>query len=281
MWQRHSERNAPSYVVLAAENRETALWEECAFDLDNARRNLAIFLEQHHRRKWNLYWCPSAFAHPKRTRGNALSTPFAWCDVDGSEWRQLTPEPNVVWTISPTQRQALWIWHKPQSPGQAEAYSRVLAHRFGSDRNAWYIIQLLRIPHTYSMTPDDERHEIVVIWFNDYYQRKRPKMHGGKARPKSRTSPPRFGNPFKHGRYSVVEEYKDRLSRAGYNIIRHRSVISYNRSRTIARIIRELDDAGASVNEIAAVVWRSPYFLSKYGARLDRLKAVLKRNLRT
>jgi len=37
-----------------------------------------------------------------------------------------------------------------------------------------------------------------------------------------------------------------------------------------------LNRAGASVDEIAAVVWRSPYFISRYGQTREKLDAVLR-----
>ena len=280
MWRRHPERDSPSYVVVAAQNRLTGAWVEYAFELANARRKVERFLDKHRRRDWDLFWCPNAFSRPKRSARYGLSTPFAWGDLRSADWRDFRPPPSVVWVAEPGRKEALWCWHRPESPGQAEAYSRALAHHFGGNDLGWYYHSLLRIPHTFSRTANHHQHEIHVIWFDEYCQLRRPRMGRSKACPKRKPAPPRFANPFKHGRYSVAEEYRERLSSAAYQTMRHRTVIRYHRSRTISMIIHELKHAGASMDEIAAVVWRSPYFISKHGQKLDRLKTVLSQSPR-
>jgi hypothetical protein len=45
----------------------------------------------------------------------------------------------------------------------------------------------------------------------------------------------------------------------------------------IFMVVAELYDAGADWDEIAAVLWRSPYFISKQTQSIDRLEAELTR----
>ena len=47
------------------------------------------------------------------------------------------------------------------------------------------------------------------------------------------------------------------------------------RSQMIFMVVAELYDAGATRDEIAAVVWRSPYFVSKHDQSIDRLDSEL------
>ena len=91
-----------------------------------------------------------------------------------------------------------------------------------------------------------------MIWFDEDRQSRRPRMGRSKAAQSESAAPPRFANPFKHGRYSVAEEYCERLSSAAYQTMRHRTVIRYHRLRTINMMVHESKDAGASVDEIAA-----------------------------
>ena len=51
---------------------------------------------------------------------------------------------------------------------------------------------------------------------------------------------------------------------------------SPNRSRMIFMIVAELRDAGADWDEIASVIWRSPYFIDKHGESIDRLESELR-----
>jgi len=54
-------------------------------------------------------------------------------------------------------------------------------------------------------------------------------------------------------------------------LARHTRVLSHDRSVCIYIMIRALHDSGASPDEIAAVVWRSPYF--RLNAELTRIIA--------
>src|SRR5215203_1556613 len=49
----------------------------------------------------------------------------------------------------------------------------------------------------------------------------------------------------------------------------------------VTRVVRALKKAGASTDEIAGVVWRSPYFISRYGQTREKLAAVLRVRLRS
>ena len=45
MWRRHPERDSPSFVVVAAQDRQTGAWDEYAFELANARRKVERFVQ--------------------------------------------------------------------------------------------------------------------------------------------------------------------------------------------------------------------------------------------
>jgi hypothetical protein len=44
-------------------------------------------------------------------------------------------------------------------------------------------------------------------------------------------------------------------------------------------IVQSLHEAGASHDEIASVVWHSPYFVGKHGHSIERLEAEISRIL--
>jgi hypothetical protein len=86
-------------------------------------------------------------------------------------------------------------------------------------------------------------------------------------------------NPTAHNWVTVVEKYRCRLRPRHVALMtaEHMRSGPNKRSQMIFVIVVELYDAGATWDEIAAVVWRSPYFLSKHGQSIDRLCDEFKR----
>lgn len=78
---------------------------------------------------------------------------------------------------------------------------------------------------------------------------------------------------------AVIKKYRRLLAPSRLRLLQDTSVKSRDRSRIVFMIVAALHDAGATPDEIAAVVWRSPYFLSKYGARPEALAVELNRIL--
>jgi hypothetical protein len=78
---------------------------------------------------------------------------------------------------------------------------------------------------------------------------------------------------------AVVTKYKRRLKPQHVSLMTEKIMMSEvnSRYRMVFIIVAELYDAGASWNEIASVVWASPYFVSKRGKRIDRLVSELSR----
>ena len=79
---------------------------------------------------------------------------------------------------------------------------------------------------------------------------------------------------------AVVEKYRRRLRPRHVVTLMttHRMLSGPNkRSQMIFMIAAELYDAGATRDEIAAVVWRSPYFIDKHGQSINRLESELDR----
>jgi hypothetical protein len=84
-------------------------------------------------------------------------------------------------------------------------------------------------------------------------------------------------DPSLHDWRAVVAKYAPRLKTAHRKMMCDTSLVSHNRSRMIFMICAELYDAGASWDESASVVWRSPYFIDKHGERIDALWRELSR----
>jgi hypothetical protein len=80
------------------------------------------------------------------------------------------------------------------------------------------------------------------------------------------------GEPSKWWR-SIYRRYWKKLHPRTRFLIESKQVAPFERDRSkcIFEIVADLHRAGASVPEIAAVLWCNPYFISKYGKRLDKL----------
>ena len=75
----------------------------------------------------------------------------------------------------------------------------------------------------------------------------------------------------------IVDRYQSRIDPKYRSLIRHRRVLSHDRSRCIFMIVAALYRAGATLPEIAAVVGRNPYFQSKHGDDKDVLQKEISR----
>ena len=269
---RLADRERTSFVFVVARDRLTGELIEESFELWKAPRRIRRFLQKHPRDRYDLFWSPMVFAKPKRIRGAALSVSFGWCRL--KDWRQCRPRPSIVWSIGDGY-EAIWLWRKFETPGRVEAISRALAKRFGGDIGSTYPVSLLRIPHTINHD-DEKRAPVEVVWFDDLLQR-RPKVRSPKASRGQRKPP----DPFQHGRYTVAENYRDRVSPHCYELMLHRHERRDDAPQCVTRVVRALKKAGASTDEIAGVVWRSPYFISRYGQTREKLAAVLRVRLRS
>jgi len=270
-WHAYRSAERTTFVFVAARHHARQELVEEAFELDKAPRRLRSFLEKHPRREWDLFWSPAAFSKPKRVRSALMSTPYGWAKLN--DWRGCRPAPSIVWITSPRNYEALWRWSKFQTPGKAEALCRSMAKHFKGDSRASNPLTWLRIPHTYNheTTP---RSEVDVVWFDQSAQR-RPTTRRNKPPRRAR----RPANPFIHGRYTVAEKYRERMRWQSFNLIRHRRVRRRDHARCVQTIITDLFRAGERRHEIAAAVWRSPYFVAKHGQSLEALDRVVERRL--
>ena len=80
---------------------------------------------------------------------------------------------------------------------------------------------------------------------------------------------------------SIYRRYKPKLHRRTRFLIEGEKAASFehDRSKCIYEIVADLHHAEASADEIAAIVWVNPYFISKCGKRLGKLHEELGRIL--
>jgi hypothetical protein len=83
--------------------------------------------------------------------------------------------------------------------------------------------------------------------------------------------------PDLHDPLEVLEKHRRRLKRDVIRLVEDERVIGRDRSACIFKIIAAFHAADATPDEIAAVLWRNVYFLSKHGKNLSRLDAEISR----
>jgi hypothetical protein len=271
VWRRHAVRHGECYVIVAAVERSTDILIEEAFKLDEAERKLHWFLKKHPRARWDLYWSPNPYRNPWRSNRLALSTSMGWGIFDKVRVIDLRPQANLVWGAH-DHIEALWFWDRKMSPGRAEAASRRLAQQPGADRNGWLYNKLLRMPHTY-WTEHNIRRPMEVLHY-DTGLRRPPTVKSRKAAKRTVSA-----DPSKQGRYVVTEDFRDQLSPGLFCIMRHGQPKLKGHRRALNRIVDGLAGLGANVDQMASVVWRSPYFLQLYGPDRNRLNHEIGRGL--
>lgn len=86
-----------------------------------------------------------------------------------------------------------------------------------------------------------------------------------------------YFDPDQHDAAEVVKKYQRHYTYIIGQLMMSDKVIGPDRSRRIFLIAKSLFQAGASDDEVAAVVWRSPYFLAKWGKDYQKLNEELTR----
>jgi RepB DNA-primase from phage plasmid len=254
------------FVFLAARTLD-GRWIEKGFHVALGWHGIRQFIRDHDPGSHDLYYCPNPFRLRKRRADYALSTRLAWCDIDEADPDKFYPQPTILIETSPRRYQGIWKFTTVVKPARAEGVSRHLTNTYPGDRGGWSITKMLRLPGTVNhkrvynlptvkVLRNDER--AISIW---------PKVQITKRH----EAPTEEIDPTMFDADAVVQKYKAALPPNRRRLMEHTSVQGRDRSRIIFMIVVALHDVGASPNEIAAVVWRSPYFISKFGSHRGRL----------
>lgn len=263
VWSRHK----TGYVFLAARNPNTKQWVDEAFKVPVDVSAVQAFLADYPDSEFDLYYCPNVFSRPRRLACYALPTPYLWCDIDGADPYKFNPRPAVLIESSPGRYQGIWQLEDPVDPEHAESLSKDLAYRFGGDPTGWSITKYLRVPATTNHKPaydapqvtvEEDTDETIAPWTAP--------EEGARGRTTDLDLDPFAADPAE-----VARRYRKKMPSMMYWLMTDKSQISPDRSRCVFMIVAALHKAGATKNEIAAVVWRSPYFISKHGQSLRSL----------
>ncbi len=239
--------------------------------------NIDRLLRRYDRHRFDQYFSPNVYARPSRkVRAVQIST-LGWCDVDEADPFAFDPKPSVVWQTSPGRTQALWFWDRPHTPTQASAFSKALTYRHGGDKGGSAPNKLLRLPGSFNHKPGYDTPFIPLVHFDPRPIKVRPQLlteqdgsHG--AEPQALDM-----NPHAHDRLAVWKKYRSKLGVSTSHLIRHNRVLAPDRSNRIFAMVAGLHEAGATLDEIASVIWSSPYFRDKYGDDEEALETEVSR----
>jgi hypothetical protein len=272
-WSHHRE----GYAFIAARKPGSSRWRSIALPVFSCASRIARVFDVYDRADWDLYFTPNAFCEPFRRARLALPSRLAWVDVDEANPNRFRPPPNVLWETSPGRCQALWVFSDTRSVEESEAYSAALACNFGADPTGWTSTKLLRVPYTYNHKRTYDRPTVRLLRA-DWPRQRRLRLGTAGARPRAKSLELDI-DPTVQDAAEVLGKYRLKLHPRCRALIRSRKCHERDRSKCIFEIIAGLHDVGASPEEIAAVVWASPYFISKHGRDERRLNEELSRVL--
>ncbi|WP_321447322.1 DNA-primase RepB domain-containing protein [uncultured Cohaesibacter sp.] len=277
-WDGFTMADYPSYGLFSFKHRKTGRFVEEPMLITGLAKSNGL-LARYNRWDWDQYFCPNMFSEPKRLKEYARDTRYAWCDVDDANPKIFEPHPSIIWETSLGRSQAIWIWDSKHKPADAEAHSRALTYRHDGDKNGWSVNKLLRIPGSINHKEGRNEHFVGLLHYDETPISERPKPFAIKGR--------NYGAmpealEFDHEAFDptdVLKKYQADLDPKARALIRHKCPYEKNRSAQIFHITVALHEVGASLDEIASVVWRSAYFQDRYPDDLGALHVELSRIL--
>ncbi len=266
----------PSFGLFAFRHRKTKNFVEQPKQISGLVK-FCCLLEKYNRWDWDQYFCPNMFFEPRRKKEFARDSRLAWCDVDEADPYEFKPHPSIILKTSPERTQALWVWNKKYAPERAEAYSRSLTYRHHGDKNGWPINKLLRIPGSINHKEEYDQPFISLVHCDLTPITKRPKPYKIIGRSYGSQTQVLDFNHKAHKRLDVLKKHRSKLDPKARVLIRNNKAHEKDRSAQIFHMVISLYEAGASLDEIASVIWDSPYFQDKYPDDIGALHAELSR----
>ncbi|QXT39429.1 DNA-primase RepB domain-containing protein [Gymnodinialimonas ceratoperidinii] len=276
IWQSAADGPATRYACMAFRRQGGGKFEFVFVDPSDRSQTRAALLA-HNRKEWDQYFCPATFSERSREKRYALPTNLLWCDADEADPRGFSPPPSIVWETSPRRYQAIWILDETLTPGEAETFSRALTYNHGGDKNGWPSNKLLRILGSFNHKPNYESPFVGVLKYELTPINERPATEPW-HRPAAAAAVSFDGfDHLAHDKFDVLKRYRHSLTVSTRQLIRDKRAYAPDRSSRIYAIVVGLHGVGASLDEIASVVWASAYFQDKYGPNIRALSNELTR----
>jgi hypothetical protein len=228
----------------------------------------------HEHEDCDVYFCPHGFSEPKRKKEFAVPPRVLYADLDEADPHLLKVTPSIAFESSPGRFVGLWIMDKEVT----EELNRRLSYSIGADKSGWDFTQVLRVPGTRNYKYSSEP-EVTLLWekWRPYklkeLERMLPHLPGSKHREHVSI------DSTKHVGKAVIRKFAMKLPKSVKQLIDDKKVEESDRSKCIYKIVAGLHDAGASADQIAAVLKGNVYFVDKHGDDERKLEAEINRCL--
>jgi hypothetical protein len=237
-------------------------WRDHSISGDRAAQIVKL-LKKYPPEQFDVYFCPNAFAQPRRLRVHALPSRYAWCDIDGADPHGYDPRPNILWRTSPGHFQGIWVWDQTHPGEIAQQYSHNIVDKDGGDPNGWTITKALRLPGTINHKPQYQKPRVKLRAFDLRPQRVPTTIQNIRLRPAATSSG--AINIVGLDAKKIMRFYRRRMAfRAGTLMTATRVLPGLQRHKVVFAIIAGMIEVGASDSEIAAVLLVNPYFNDKW-----------------
>ena len=277
IWNFEKDKSEPVYNFVGFKEVTTGKWVEHAVVASEGFYKVSRLLRKYSRYDYDQYFCPNPFSKPRRKRQFALPTRFCWCDIDNGDPETFRPRPTMLCETSPSRYQGLWELNQTIEADRAEKCSKALAYNHGGDKNGWSATKMLRLIGSINHKPDYDEPLVQSLPCDRANIVSPPHALSGFKRQTSIEFNKVDVTPNKHKSADVLRKYHSNLHPKVRYLIRNRTVKEPNRSAQVFHMIAGLHEAGASHDEIACVVWESPYFVEKHGKNIRKLNEEIAR----
>lgn len=274
VWNAH-----PGGVWLFLAARKGRRWIEHPIKNDSHLEvHIRAFLKKYPARSYDLYFCPNAFSTPTRKETKAVHTPFAWCDIDEANPHKFDPPPGILWESSPGRFQGLWIFDRSLRPNRAQSVSKHLTYEFGGDINGWSVTKVLRIPGTFNHKREGKPPKVKLLAFDATPIDPKPLLKRAPRNNSVRKATGEGEFALDRDANALLMKHRKRIKHSkAWMLLRHRRVLVPDRSRQVFIMINGLIQAEVPWDDIACLIWHSPYFHSKHGTNVNALEAEIQR----
>lgn len=252
----------PAHAYTFIGTRRGGRWRDHPIKGDREAQ-IAAVLTAHPADRFDLYFCPNAFAQPQRKTIHALPSSYAWCDIDDADPAGYDPAPNILWETSPSRFQGLWLWRKSADGLIAEQYSKNIWVKDGGDKGGWSITKMLRLPGSVNHKPAYAKPVVTLRAYDSHLQRL-PASIATIAAPIDRPAAATVV-PVSHDAVLVMRRYRARMGLEAGTLMTAKRVMRGDRSGAVFLIAAKMIEVGALDDEIACVLLANPYFVSKWG----------------
>jgi RepB DNA-primase N-terminal domain len=246
----------PGEFFCVSSKTQIGVWRDHFFARDELS-DVPELIYQH--RHSDVYFCPHGFSHAKRRKQFAVPPHCLYADLDEVNPEAISWVPTIAIESSPGRYVGIWLTDEPTS----EQLNRRLTYAIGADRGGWDFTQVLRVPGTlnHKYVPSVT---VRTLWGCG------PKYRVGELERqvpnlRSLTAAWIHVNPSAHDPTQIARRYRISQTRLNW--------CNCDRSRHLWAIGCEMRRRGATPDEVAAVLWASAAFQSKWGQNTRRLSA--------